>query len=67
MKRVFNSKAFQLLGGVCQIYVGLGWLGVVGGFTHTSSLVSMIGGAIWLLSGIACLYGLFHRVELGGR
>jgi hypothetical protein len=61
MKRILNSKAFQWVGAVCQLYVGLGWWGVIGGFTNTDTIVSRIGGAIWLLSGIAALFSLFRR------
>jgi hypothetical protein len=63
MKRIFQSKIFQLIAAGCEIYVGLGWLGGVGGFTNTDTTFSKIGGLIWLLAGIATVVSLYQKRE----
>ena len=61
MKKLFESRAFLVIGVVCQIYVGLGWLGIVGGFVNTTSIFSKAGGALFLLTGIVSSGQLFKR------
>ena len=61
MKRHLQSRIFQLVAAGCEVYLGLGWPGVLGGFTNTDSTVSRIGGVIFLFAGIAPVSSLFQK------
>ena len=55
------NRAFQFIGGAFQAYVGLGWLGVIDGFANTKSIVSIIFGFLFLLSGITSVILVFKK------
>lgn len=56
MKKFPSSDLFQLIGGACQIYLGMSFLGLVEGFINTGSLTSRIIGALLLCGGLASLW-----------
>ena len=55
IKRIINSRAFQIAGGAASIHIGLGWLGLIGGWTGGGTIVSTVGGMIWLANGVMLL------------
>ncbi|MDS4074832.1 MAG: hypothetical protein RKO68_02540 [Candidatus Accumulibacter sp.] len=61
MKNLFGNKFFQFIGIACQIYVGLGWLGVVGGFSDTGTIFSVVGGLLFLVTGLASLWDVLRN------
>ena len=64
MKKPFKVRTLLgLIGEIATIYVGLGWLGVVGGFTNTDTVQSKIGGALFLLSGLASMTRYFKKQD----
>lgn len=60
MKKLSNSVLLQLLGGACQIYVGLNFLGLIEDSINTGTLTSRIVGALFLCSGMASLWIALH-------
>ncbi len=64
MSRLLQNKILQFLGGVSQIYVGLGWLGLVRGFANTGSIFSIVGGFLFMLSGFASVLSLLKKSDL---
>jgi lysophospholipase L1-like esterase len=55
--RVVNSTWFSVFAGLCQIHLGLGFLGIVGGGSNTGSIISNVFGFAFLVGGV---YNLFH-------
>ena len=56
MKKIPGSVLFQLIGGACQIYVGMSFLGLIEGFINIGALTLRIIGALLLCSGLASLW-----------
>ncbi|GEM_PF-4484916 len=56
MNALIATPGLQLVFASKQLYMGLGWLGIVEGFTGTDSLFSRIGGLIWILASLALLF-----------
>ena len=56
LKRIIRGRAFQFAGGLAQIYTGLGFLGVIGGWGNTGTAMSIILGTIFILGGIGFCY-----------
>lgn len=61
LKIILESKISQAILAICVIYLGLGWLGIVGGWNNVGALFSKIGGVCFLVCGIINFIGLFKK------
>ncbi|MEM9214859.1 MAG: hypothetical protein AAGD25_10990 [Cyanobacteria bacterium P01_F01_bin.150] len=61
IKKIINSRAFQIAAGAVSIHLGLGWLGIIGGWTGVGTVVSTIGGVIWLVNGVVLIIAGLKR------
>jgi lysophospholipase L1-like esterase len=56
INRVFNNIWFSVFAGLCQIYTGLGFLGIVGRWLNTGSIISNVLGFGFLVGGVSSLF-----------
>jgi hypothetical protein len=54
--KIIRGRAFQMVGGFAQIYTGLGFLGIIGGWSNTGTVMSYILGTSFILAGISFCY-----------
>jgi len=65
--KLFSHPALQLLVSLAQIYTGLGFLGVLPGFSSTNSVFSKVLGALFLIAGIATVVDVARKVKRGSN
>lgn len=56
MRNLLRSRFIQLLGGTCQIFVGMWFFGLGNGFTNTGTASAYAGGVFFIGSGLATLW-----------
>ena len=61
MKRIVNSKIWQGIATVCQIYLGLALLGIVRGWSNAATPFSVVIGVLLLVTTGMTIAGLFRK------
>ena len=56
-----KSKWFALILGLSSVYTGLGFLGIISGWSNTQSIFSTVTGVIFILFGITLMLNVFLK------